>query len=139
MWENPMREREIYYSAFRKVHYSSKTTFPAKRNTSQHKNYPNKFCLEKRAKSILLYDLFCTSFSMPIVSYMDCFIRPRKRQQKSEICLENHAQVYLDFCAKSVRLYRIVQVVRIRIVRPPTIEKSFGPKITENFPWDVRI
>jgi hypothetical protein len=99
----------MYYSAFRKVHYNRKTTFPAKRNTSQHQNSLNKFCLVSRAKSVLLYSLFCTSFSMPTISCMDCSVWRRNNEHKSEICLENCAQNCLDFRAKSIQLYGSVQ------------------------------
>jgi len=38
----------------------------------------------------------------------------------------------LNFCAKSVQMYRLVQTVWIHTVRPPTIEKYFGPKMHIN-------
>jgi hypothetical protein len=109
------REREIYYSAFRKVHYSRKTTFPAKESTSQQQICPTKICHVFRAKIVLLYNLLHTSFCMPTISCMSCFVRPRNNNQNFEIFLENHSRNALISmsnpydCTESYELYRSVQ------------------------------
>jgi hypothetical protein len=61
MWGNPMRERErerdLLFS-FRKVHISNnKYNFQQEKSTYNTLKQPPKFCLEKCAKSVLLYDL----------------------------------------------------------------------------------
>jgi hypothetical protein len=85
------RERDLLFS-FRKVHISSKITFPAKENTSQHQICPTEICLVFHAKTVLLYGLLRTSFSMPTVSCTDCSVRPRNNHKNSEIHLENRAR-----------------------------------------------
>jgi hypothetical protein len=99
------RERDLLFS-FRKVHISSKTTFPAKENTSQHQICPTEICLVFRAKIVPLSCLFRTSFSVPTVHCTDCSVRPKNSHRKSENRLENRAKNCLDFHAKSVRTVR---------------------------------
>jgi hypothetical protein len=78
------RERDLLFS-FRKVHISSKTTFPAKENTSQHQICPTEICLVFHAKIVLLSCLFRTSFSMPTVHCMDCSVQPQKTTENLKI------------------------------------------------------
>jgi hypothetical protein len=104
MWGNPTREREIYYSAFRKVQYNNKYTFPAKENTSQpQKNSPKNYALENVPKSVQLYGLLqiCASKKHAQQSV----VRPaqydptttRRSPENASVfhakgCLENRAQ-----------------------------------------------
>jgi hypothetical protein len=108
-WKTPTREREKYYSASRKVHYSSKTTFPTKRNTSQRQNCPTEIYLIFRTKTVLVYSLLRTSIFVPTVSCIDCSARPRNSQQNSKIYLKNRAQNASTFMPNPYRLYGSVQ------------------------------
>jgi hypothetical protein len=110
-WGNPTREREILLFSFRKVQNNNKYTFPAKENTSQHQNSPTKFCLDFRAKFVLLYDFLCTSIFVPTVSCTDSSVWPKNNKQKFEICLEIRSQNHLDLRAKFVLLYGLYRSV----------------------------
>ena len=71
------REREILLLCFRKVQNNNKSTFPAKENTSQHQIYHTEICLVFCKKTVLLYGLPNTLFSMPTVNCTDCSVRPK--------------------------------------------------------------
>jgi hypothetical protein len=126
------RERDLLFS-FRKVHISSKTTFPAKENTSQHQICPTEICLVFRAKIVPLSCLFRTSFSVPTVHCTDCSVRPKNSHRKSENRLENRAKNCLDFVPNPYGCTDCTDYVRIRTVRPPTAEKKNSAKNHRNF------
>jgi hypothetical protein len=126
------REREILLFSYKKVQNSSKTTFPAKENTSHHQICPTEICLVFGAKIVLLYSLLHTSFSVPTVNCTDCSVRPRNSHQNSKIRLKNRAQMPLFPCQICTVVW-IVQTIQIRTVRPPTAKKKFGRKLTEIF------
>jgi hypothetical protein len=127
------REREILLLCFRKVQNSSKSTFPAKENTSQHQICPIEICLVFRAKTVPLSGLFCLVFRAHGQLY-GLFRTAQKQLTGNRNPPRNLCPKFLDFCAKSVQLfglYGIVLTVQIRTIRPPTVEKYFGQKFTE--------
>jgi hypothetical protein len=125
MWGNPTREREreILLFSFRKVHNSSKITFPAKRNHLQHPNCPTKICLDFCAKSVLLYDPprnCSTSKTVPTACCTDCSVWPNNSKNSSKT-VPSPASIFVPFPLA-------VRTVRIRTVRPPTTENSLSLK-----------
>ena len=129
------RERERLLLCFRKVQNNNKCKFIAKENTSQHQICPTEIYLVFHVKTVLLCSLLHTSFFVPTVSCTNCSIRPINSEQKSEIRLKNRAQIYLDFHAKSVRLYEIVW---IHTIRPHTTKKNNSTqKLQKKISWDL--
>jgi hypothetical protein len=122
------RERDLLFSV-RKVHISSKTTFPAKENTSQHQICPTEICLVFRAKTIPLSSLFRTSFSVLIVRCTDCSVWPKNSHRKSEKHLENRAKNHPYFRAKTVRQYGLYGSVQYGLPQ----QKNISAKNSKNF------
>jgi hypothetical protein len=134
MWGNKTREREreILLICFRKVQKRSKSTFPTKENTSQHQICPTEIYLVFHAKTVALSSLLLPRFPCPqsvvwIVPYGP------KTANRNRNLPRNLCPKLLVFRAKSILLYGIIRTVRIRTVWPPTTEKYFGQKFTENF------
>jgi hypothetical protein len=126
------RERDLLFS-FRKVHISSKITFPAKENTSQHQICPTEICLIFRAKTVLLYGLLRTSFFMPTVNCTDCSVRPINNHKILKSTLKTMPKMPRFPCQirMTVRLYGSVQYGL------PQQKKYFSPK-QENFFLGIR-
>jgi hypothetical protein len=119
MLQESTKQQQIYISSHGKY-----LTAP---NLS-HKNLPRFPCQNRttvRPPS--------ASFSMPTVSCTNCSVRPKNREQKTKIHLEICARNSSISMPNPYGLYGIVQTVRTRTVRPPTVEKYFGQKFTENF------
>jgi hypothetical protein len=129
MWGNPMRERErerereILLFSFRKVQNSSKYTFPAKENASQHQNSPTKFCLVFHAKSVLFLENSANSLLYGLF----------RMAQNRKVCLEKHVQNCLDFLVKSVLLYGMYRSIQYGLSQQKN-DQATKQKIC---PWDL--
>jgi hypothetical protein len=135
MWGNPMREREIYYSASGNYILAAKKHFQPRKTPHSTKSVP-----QKSASFFVPKSYRCLASSVPRFSchspLYGLFHMAQNNHRKSKNRLKNCAKNHLDFRAKSVRMYIIVwivQTIRVRTVRPPIVEKYFGQKFTEIF------
>jgi hypothetical protein len=130
MWGNPTREREILLLCFRKVQNSSKSTFPAKENTSQHQICPTEICLVFHAKTVLLSGLFCLVFRAHSQLY-GLFRTAQNSEQKTEICLEIRARNFSISVPNPYGLYGSVQYSLPQ-------QKNISVKNSQNFfSWEI--
>jgi hypothetical protein len=101
-------QRERDFISFRKYISTTTIQFPSKRNSlTTHKTSPTIFCLGKRAKSALLYDLPKNQHLEKCASiyFMDCFVRPCCSKKNPPNNLENCAKQCLDFRALFPLMY----------------------------------
>jgi hypothetical protein len=126
MWGNPMREREVYYSASGKYISAAKQHFqPRKYLTTPNLSYRNLPRFPCQNRIVVLSSI--PRFSCPHSIVRIVLYGPKTAIENMKIASKIVPKNFLDFRAKSVRmygLYRIVRTVRIRIVRPPTAKKN---------------
>jgi hypothetical protein len=134
MWGNPTRERErererdLLFS-FRKVHISSKTTFPAKENTSQHQICPKEICLIFRAKIVPLSCLFRTSFFVPTVHCMDCSYSPKTATEKLKIASKTVPKIASFSVPNPYDSYKLYRSIQYGLPQQKKKKKKNRPKI----------
>jgi hypothetical protein len=106
------------------IYISSQGKYLTAPNLS-HRNLPRFLCQNRVIVRPLL-----PRFSSP-QSVVQTILYAQKQRTENKKPPRNQCPKFLYFRAKSVRLYGIVRTVRIRTVRPPTVEKYFGQKFTE--------
>jgi hypothetical protein len=131
MWGNPMREREIYYSASGKYISAAITQFPAKRKTTYNtKNCPKNFCLDfvPSPYCCTTHPKICTSKSVQTVCCTDCSVWPNSNKKNAQNNLENRANVASIFVPSSpccTGLYGSVQYGLQQQKNDPTLKQKF--------------